>query len=114
MKLLISRNQKEQKGLFGGHKGMSFSLSCRVELTTEENALIARYRAEEQPLTYRTIGDTQIPGLKIGDLVRGTHYEVRDVTELLNYEETIKGACGSFKTLLMVMNSFGGEEVVEF
>ncbi len=114
MRLLISRNQKEQKGIFGGHKGMSFSLSCRVELTAEENALIARYRAEDQPLTYRTVGDTQIPGLKIGDLVRGTYHEVRDVTELLNYEETIKGACGNFKTLLAVMNSFGGEEVIEF
>lgn len=93
---------------------MSFSLSCRVELTPDENALIARYRAEDQPLTYRTVGDTQIPGLKIGDLVRGTYHELRDVTELLNYEDTIKAACGSFKTLLMVMNSFGGEEVVEF
>ena len=93
---------------------MSFSLSCRVELTPEENALIARYKAEDQPLTYRTVGDTQIPGLKIGDLVRGTYHELRDVTELLNYENTIKEACGSFKTLLMVMNSFGGEEVIEF
>lgn len=114
MRLLVNRNQKEQKGIFGGHKGMSFSLSCRVELTPEENALIARYRAEEQPLTYRMVGDTQIPGLKIGDPVRGTYYEVRDVTELLNYEETVKGACGNFKTLLMVMNSFGGEETFEF
>lgn len=42
------------------------------------------------------------------------YYEVRDVTELLNYEETVKGACGNFKTLLMVMNSFGGEETFEF
>jgi hypothetical protein len=114
MKLLVSRNQKEQKGVFGGHKGMSFSLSCRVQLTAEEQALIARYKAEEQPLTYRTVGTTQIVALKISDLVRGTYYEVRDVTELLNYEETIKGACGSFKTLLTVMNSFGGEETFEF
>jgi hypothetical protein len=114
MKLHIRKNQKEQKGIFGGHKGMSFIFSCQAQLTPEESELIARYRAEDQPLTYRTVGDTQIPGLKIGDLVRGISYEVRDVTELLNYEETIKGACSNFKTLLMVMNSFGGEEVVEF
>jgi len=33
---------------------------------------------------------------------------------LLNNEEVVKGACKDFKTLLEVMASFGGEEVIEF
>ena len=114
MKLIIKRDQKEQKGVFGGHKGMNFLLSCRVDLTPEEQELISRYKVEEYTLTYKTVGDTQVPGLKIGDLVRGTSYEVKDVTTLLNNEEVIKGACKDFKTLLLVMASFGGEEVIEF
>jgi len=114
MKLIIRRDQKEQKGIFGGHKGMMFLLSCRVELTEEEKELIARYRAEEEPLTFKTVGDTQVPGLKIGDLVQGVSYEVKDVTTLLYNEDVIKGACKEFKTLLEVMASFGGEEVIEF
>jgi len=111
MKLTIKREQKEQKGMFGGHKGMTFLLSCRVELTPEERELIAKYKAEEQPLTYNRAGE---PGLRISSLVRGVRYEVKDVTTLLNNEDVIKDACKEFKTLLMVMASFGGEETIEF
>jgi hypothetical protein len=114
MKLHIRKNQKENKGIFGGHKGMNFLLNCQVVLSTEENELIARYRAENEPLTYTTVAGDKVPELKIGDLVRGVSYEVRDVTELLNREEIVKNACESFKNLLLVMNSFGGEEVIEF
>jgi hypothetical protein len=114
MKLIVRRDQKDHKGIFGGHKGMLFNLSCRVQLTPEEQQLISKYKVEEYPLTYRTVGDTQIPGLKIGDLVHGVGYEVKDVTSLLSTEETIKGACESFKSLLVVMASFGGDEVFEF
>jgi len=114
MKLVIRRDQKEQKGVFGGHKGMTFLLSCRVELTSEEQELIARYRAEDHPLTYRTVRDVQVPGHTIGDLVRGVSYELKDVTTLLSNEDIIKDACKDFKTLLVVMASFGGEEVIEF
>ena len=33
---------------------------------------------------------------------------------LLNNEQVIKDACANFKTLLGVMATFGGEEVVDF
>jgi len=114
MKLIIKRNQYAQKGMFGGHKGMLFLLQCRAELTPAEESLIAKYKAADQPLTYKNVGDTQIPGLKIEDLVNGVTYQVKDVTTLLNNEAVIKDACQDFKNLLEVMGSFGGEEVVEF
>lgn len=44
----------------------------------------------------------------------GKTYEVSDVTTLLNNEEVIKEACNEFKTLLAVMASFGGKEVIQF
>lgn len=77
--------------------------------------MIARYKAEEYPLTYRELSSgTQVPGLKIGDLVRGVSYEVKDVTTLLKNEDIIKEACKKCKTLLVVMASLGGKEVIEF
>ncbi|GAI44848.1 unnamed protein product [marine sediment metagenome] len=47
MKVYIKKGQDEKKGLFGGHKGMKFSLSCRIELTSSESALIEKYRVWE-------------------------------------------------------------------
>lgn len=94
---------------------MTFLLSCQVELTPEEQALINKYKIEDYPLTYKEYRDgTKVPDIKIGSLVRGVNYELEDVGTLLSNEEVIKGVCDAFKTLLVVMASFGGEEVIEF
>ena len=114
MKLIIKRDQKAQTGIFGGHKGYVFILSYRVELTPEEQALVAKYRAEDYPLTYITRQDVKIPKDTIKTLTQGVTEELKDIKILLNNEEVVKGACKDFKTLLEVMASFGGEEVIEF
>lgn len=115
MKLIIKRDQKAQTGIFGGHKGMTFLLTCRVELTPEEKALVAKYKAETHPLTFVTndVG-TKIPKDRVQDLMRGVTEELQDITILLNNEEVIRDACKNFRTLLDVMATFGGEEVIEF
>jgi len=113
MKLIIRRDQSAKKGFFGGHKGMRFSLYCRVEISQEEQELIDKYKVHDHVLTWRKTEGGQIPGLTVGDLVRGKTYELDDVTTLLNNEEVIKEACLDFKNLLLVMASFGGEEVIE-
>jgi hypothetical protein len=115
MKLIVRRDQEAKTGLLGGHKGMTFILSCRVELTPEEKALIAKYKADNEPLTY--IKDKEgrsVPRYYVSTLVNGITERVQDITILLNNEEEIKKACGGFKTLLEVMSSFGGEEVFEY
>ena len=115
MKLIIKRDQKPQTGIFGGHKGMSFLLSCRVELKREEQALIAKYRAEQHPLTFTTDREgKKIPKDTISSLVQGNTEEVKDITVLLNNEEVVRKACEDFKALLDVMATFGGEEVIEY
>ncbi|MCL5772854.1 MAG: hypothetical protein M1536_00545 [Firmicutes bacterium] len=115
MKLIIKRDQVAQTGFFGGHKGMSFTLTCRVDLTEQEKALIAKYKAENYPLTFTGYHDgTQVPKDTISSLTQGITAEVKDITILLNNEEIIKGACKNFKTLLDVMATFGGQEVIEF
>lgn len=115
MELVISRDQKSQTGLLGGHKGMIFLLSCRVELTQEELELIKKYKAESHPLTFVTDREgNKIPKDTVSTLIRGVTEEVKDISVLLNNEEVIKEACQSFKTLLEVMATFGGEEIIEF
>ena len=110
MKLIISRNQKEQKGVFGGHKGMTFILSYRVDLEPQEKDLVARYRAEKEVLTTDNNGKTTT----INDLVNGQTESLENISILLNNEEVVKKACHDFKILLDVMDSFGGNEVIEF
>lgn len=115
MKLVIKRDQKAQTGLLGGHKGMIFLLSCRVELTPEEQELVKKYKAESHPLTFVTDREgNEVPKDTVISLMRGVTEEVKDITVLLNNEEVIKDACQGFKTLLDVMATFGGEEVIEF
>jgi hypothetical protein len=113
MKLIIRRDQAAKTGIFGGHKGMRFSLSCRVELSPEEQALIEKYKVHEHVLTWRETDRGKIPGVTVRSLVSGYNVELDDVATLLNNEEVIKKACKDFKNLLMVMASFGGEEVIE-
>lgn len=113
MKLTIRRDQSAKKGLFGGHKGMNFSLFCRVEISQEERELINKYKVQDHVLTWREYEGRQIPGLTVQDLVQGKTTEIGDVATLLNNEEVIKDTCQNFKNLLIVMASFGGEEVIE-
>ncbi len=116
MKLIIKRDQKQEKGIFGGDKGMKFLLSCRAELTPEEQNLIKKYKAEREILATIVIeNDPKQSGLLfINDLITGKLYECKDVISLLDVEDKIKKACENFKTLLQVMASFGGEEIIEF
>jgi len=115
MKLIIKRDQKAQTGLLGGHKGMTFLLTTRIELTPEEEQLVKRYKAEFHPLTFTTDREgRQIPKDTVSSLMRGNTEEMNDISILLNNEQVIKDACKNFRTLLDVMATFGGEEIIEF
>ena len=53
MKLHIKRSQADVKGMFGGHKGVSFTLSLKLELSPEETSLIEKYAVWHYPLWER-------------------------------------------------------------
>ena len=104
MKLVIRRNQ--DTGFLGG---MSFTLHAQAVVTPEEQALISKYKA--QKLELFSAGNRKYT---INDLLTGVSDKVKDVTVLLQNEEVYKDACKHFKTMLDVMASFGGEEVVDY
>lgn len=109
MKLIIRRDHA--KAFLGG---MKFMLSCRVELTREEQELLRKYKAYREPLTYKERKGVEIPSLYIQDIINGVSYKTKDIETLLNNEEVIKDTCQSFKNYLEVMASFGDEKVIEF
>jgi len=104
MKLVIRRDQ--DRGLMGG---MSFVLEAQAVLSRDEEELIKKYKANREVLCRSEVGVTTVD-----DLVRGVKTKCKDVSILLNNEAVYKEACGNFKSLLLVMASFGGEEVVEY
>ena len=84
-------------------------------MTEEEKDLIAKYKAEYQPLTYTTDREGRdIPQYTVNSLTAGITERIQDITVLLNNEEAIKEACKGFKTLLDVMSTFGGEDIIEY
>lgn len=104
MKLIIKRDQ--DKGFLGG---ISFILHAQVKLTNEEQELIKKYKSHKEVLYSK--GEKHYT---IGDLVDGIRDKCKDVTIMLNNENVYKEACTNFKTLLTIMASFGGEEIIEF
>lgn len=122
MKLVLRRDQREKKGIFGGHKGMDFYLYAQVRLDREEQGLFDRLKVSDvtlvsHPVEIRRDGKwvTINRHITAGDLLRGwEHSELGfEVIELFKLEADIKTACQNFKILLEKMRTFGGEEVID-
>ena len=114
MKLYITRDQESRKGLLGGHKGMRFILSCRIELSPEETDLVEKYKQwNVRVYSYLTIKEKEVIHT-LRDLCNGITVWCDGAPDLLADEERIKEACENLKILLDVMASFGGEEVIEY
>lgn len=114
MQLYITRNQEEQKGFFGGSKGFSFLLTCRVKLNEGEISLVEKYKQWDIPIySYQTVSNTT-GTWSLRGITEGKTLSCAGVMELLGSEEQIKEACQNLKILLGVMATFGGEEIVEF
>jgi hypothetical protein len=117
MKLTIRRNQADVKGVFGGHKGVSFSLFGQCAVTDAEKALIAKYKVGEYVLAKYTIDtgrNEPLPfTITVDGIIQGKSVETKDIETLLGVEEQMKSGCKNLTTLLTVMATFGGEEVIE-
>jgi hypothetical protein len=117
MKLTIKRDQADITGVFGGHKGVRFSLYAKADVTSNERALIERYKVGEYALATYVLAikgaSNEERLLSVDKLLQGTTTPADTITALLELEDKIKEGCQHLKTLLKVMESFGGEEVIE-
>ncbi|MDD2228946.1 MAG: hypothetical protein PHY48_06010 [Candidatus Cloacimonetes bacterium] len=112
MKLTISRDQA--KALLGG---VNFELRAHVQLTQQESEIIKKYKAHKEVLLSKEMslfGNKFNIDIKIGDLVDGQAFKCKDISQIIETEKNIKEACASLKNYILVMNSFGGEEVFEY
>lgn len=114
MRLVINRRQEDVKGMLGGHKGVSFTLAYRLELTPEEQELVARYKLSDYPVTWRTVQGTQMPDDTIANMTAGRSQTLSDVTTLLRNESIVKDACDSLPALFEVVRTFGGDEIIDY
>lgn len=114
MQLVISRNQGS--GMLGGVK---FEINAKVELTQTEAEITKKYKADKEILLKNEIkipftGKSIDLAITIGSLTAGQKFKCSDISEIIECEKNIKEACESFKAYIEVMNSFGGQEVIEF
>jgi len=104
------------KGLFGGHKGVTFSLYAKVEIRPEERALVDKYKVVDWVLASEEfyIRDEKFErNCTVKSLLAGDTHTTRDLADLKSWEEQIKVGCQNLKSALQVMATFGGEEVIE-
>jgi hypothetical protein len=117
MKLIVKRNQADQKGFFGGHKGVNFVLYGRAELSSDERAMIERYKVGDYVLGECEVrpkgGESTKVTISVNDIANGKTVEAGSVNTLRELEDTIKTGCQNLKALLELMATFGGEEVFE-
>lgn len=114
MKLHITRDQA--KGLLGGTK---FDLTAKVELTSEEASLVSKYKADKEVLIEKQIkipftDKAVVVNINIGGMMAGQTFKCKDIADILEYEKSVKEACGNFKNYIEVMKNFGGQEVIEY
>jgi len=118
MKLTIKRDQADMKGVFGGHKGVRFKLYAKVDINEEERALIERYRVRDHILAsyerpIKRSSEKLEFHLSVNDIINGRTTEMESISTLLDLEDAIKDGCQNQKILLEVMNTFGGEQIIE-
>lgn len=113
MKVLIKR-EIGSKGMI--KKSPTFALHVRAELTPDEEALIKKCGAGETVLHEWAIGrkrDIEMTAT-VDKITNGTVISCENFIDLIDTEESIKTACGTFKSLLERASTFGEEVVLEF
>jgi len=101
--------------MLGGHKGVSFTLAYRLELTPEESELVERYKLQQYAVTWMTTRDgVRMADDTIANMVAGRSQTLTDVTTLLRNEDIVKDACDGLANLFDVVRSFGGDEVIDY
>jgi hypothetical protein len=114
LKLVIRRTQEDKKGVFGGSKGITFSSTCTAAISPEDKAVLERARVMDYVVYERTLKSSDhIIKYTAKQLTDGIVITSGNVGELLAFEDAIKESASNLKTLIRIINTFGGEEVIE-
>lgn len=115
MQLEISRSQEDYKGLLGGHKGVTFTLSYRLRLSQQEQEIVEQYNLGEYAVTWqRDAQNVRRPDDTINNMLAGRVVRRQDVTTVISSEAIVKDACDELPALFDFCRSFGGTEIIEY
>ena len=122
MKLTIARNQTQQTDRKGRSEGAFFEFSCRLQLESHDQELVDRYGQTRYPITFIRMDDIRDwrPRndddriITVASLVEGWSGSSRFSTDLRRVEATIIDGCAEFNELLLSMESYGGQEEIQF
>ena len=113
MKLQVNRKQVESTGIFGGAKGYSFEVSMKLEVSSDEAALIDKYKVMDWAILWKEEQGTEVPELTVRGIIGGFSFLHSAVSEVIKKEGAVKDACEELRDTLIVMESFGGSEIIE-
>lgn len=122
MRLKIARGQTAQTDRKGRSEGVLFEFSCQLHLDQHEEQLVERYRQSGFPITFLMMDDVRDyqprneddRNLSIARLAQGWSVQSKFATDLQRTEAKIKEGCENFKALLLTLESYGGQEELEY
>nr|WP_319949448.1 hypothetical protein [uncultured Shimia sp.] len=114
MKLNITKDQKEIKGLGGKTKGVQFSLSAIVDLDATENQLCAKYVLMDEILCHWTRpSDAVEKQIKAGELLTGLKVETTKIRDVLSLESSLIEAAKALDYHINAAAAFRGKESIQ-
>jgi hypothetical protein len=119
MQLKIKRNQRETKGLLFG-SNVEIELAYSVNVSPEERTLLEKYGMKNLALFSRKLPymDKEV-NYTASDLINGSTFkspikgDINSFLNIVEIEESITEAAKKLKTVLNVLESFGGESIIE-
>ena len=130
MKLILRKGQRKA-GMTGSK--IAFQLHAQAVLTAEEKEALERYKFGKEILyakenvsptyerrnTWGGLGRNLAAAalnlrISVNDLIRGKTVECKEITEMLDVEDTIKSSCEMLKAMLDAAATFDGETSFEF
>lgn len=119
MKLTITRNQTLRTDRKGRSEGATFEFSCRFELDAHEREVVEKYGFSGYPvvvLKMTELRDLQQNDavLRVDRLAEGFTFSTRYASDARHAESCITEGCASFKGVLVMVESYGGHEELEF
>jgi hypothetical protein len=119
MQLRIKRNQRETKGLLFG-SNVEIELAYSVNVSTVERTLLEKYGMKNLVLFSRKLPHVEKEvNYTASDLINGNTFkspikgDINSFANILEIEESITDAAKKLKMVLTVLESFGGESVIE-
>jgi hypothetical protein len=122
MKLWLDRQQEIKTNRRGQSEGALFHLSCRLDLSQHERELIDTYAQENYPVAMLQMDDVRDfrPSrpeehiIRLPQLIEGWSISTKFVSGAHRAEEVVREGCESFQNVLLAMESYGGQEEVDF